>query len=461
MYLMIQNHGVAPVESFTLLGVSTTRDCGVEGTIGQFGSGTKHAINAFLRVGLDVFAYCGNTKLQFSTRIETIDDGLVKKDVQRVICRVNNRNIDLGWVLDFGAMDWNIEMGLREFVSNAIDRTIREEGDFLTAIKENRLYVLPTDTTRAKADHTRVFVEMNRDVRWFYGDLPRKFLHFSDNPELANTSLLEKDEVCSAKVYRCGVFVRDMKTQSRYDYNFKASELKIDESRNSDEYSTRAACALLVRNASASQLHRILKDAITHQDLFEQNFDAHYLLPSYITASDKQKENWTSAWRMVAGDAVACSCITLADLVRKKGYNAVCLQNSAHVSPYARFGIKTEVDVLAEGEKNGKEVLPPSVAAINSLNMVWQWLETHSMTNNQPKPPVFCFKDLMDAGQLTLGFCDTKGIHLEEAHASGLSKMLLQTTLEECAHWVTKATDNSRDFQDFLLRLLVEVLDLG
>ena len=45
MFLCIQNPGVAPVEGFTLLGVSTTRDCGVEGTIGQFGSGNKHAIN--------------------------------------------------------------------------------------------------------------------------------------------------------------------------------------------------------------------------------------------------------------------------------------------------------------------------------------------------------------------------------------------------------------------------------
>ena len=45
MFLRIQNPGVAPVEGFTLLGVSTTRDCGVEGAIGQFGSGNKHAIN--------------------------------------------------------------------------------------------------------------------------------------------------------------------------------------------------------------------------------------------------------------------------------------------------------------------------------------------------------------------------------------------------------------------------------
>ena len=52
MYLLVQNPGVAPVEGYTLLGVSTTRNCGVVGTIGQFGSGAKHAINTLLRAGL-------------------------------------------------------------------------------------------------------------------------------------------------------------------------------------------------------------------------------------------------------------------------------------------------------------------------------------------------------------------------------------------------------------------------
>jgi hypothetical protein len=68
MQLLIQNPGVSPIEGFLLLGVSMTRDCGVEGTIGQFGSGTKHAINVLLRAGLKVVVYCGKTRLEFLTR---------------------------------------------------------------------------------------------------------------------------------------------------------------------------------------------------------------------------------------------------------------------------------------------------------------------------------------------------------------------------------------------------------
>ena len=105
-YLMIQNPGVAPVEGYTLLGLSTTRDCGVDGTTGQFGSGAKHAINILLRAGLKLFVYCGKTRLEFTTREDEIGDGLTKKTIQRVVCKMggtSNKTLDMGWCLDFGA----------------------------------------------------------------------------------------------------------------------------------------------------------------------------------------------------------------------------------------------------------------------------------------------------------------------------------------------------------------------
>lgn len=123
-YLLIQNAGNAPVEGYTLLGMSTTRGCGMEGAIGQFGSGAKHAINVLLRAKLKFWIYCGKTRLDFYTKEETIDDGLTQKTVEKVMCRLggtSSRTIDCGWVLDFGAIDWNeTAMAIREFVSNAI-----------------------------------------------------------------------------------------------------------------------------------------------------------------------------------------------------------------------------------------------------------------------------------------------------------------------------------------------------
>jgi hypothetical protein len=39
----------------------------------------------------------------------------------------------------------------------------------------------------------------------------------------------------------------------------------------------------------------------------------------------------------------------------------------------------------------------------------------------------------------------------------GLSEALLHVTLEELSHHITQSTDNSRDFQDFLLTLAVKL----
>ena len=198
MFLCIQNPGVAPVEGFTLLGVSTTRDCGVAGTIGQFGSGAKHAINTLLRAGLKLLIYCGKTRLEFTTREDSVNDGLVTKPIKRVVCKLggtSSKTLDMGWCLDFGAIDWtDLSMALREFVANAIDRTVRERDDFVPALlnEDLRASIVEDGAVRARDGFTRVYVEVSDDVQRFYGELPRRFLHFSSRPQLVKESLLPK-----------------------------------------------------------------------------------------------------------------------------------------------------------------------------------------------------------------------------------------------------------------------------
>jgi hypothetical protein len=160
MFLLIENQGEAPVEAYTLLGYGSTRNCGVEGTIGQFGSGAQHAINVCLRHNLPVWVYCGNTRLEFALEKELIQDGTVDKDgepteteVQHVTYRKDSKQsfTRTGWVLDWGSFDWDdIGMALREFISNAIDRTLegydaREEEGFQIVIRHGSKMPKPTD----------------------------------------------------------------------------------------------------------------------------------------------------------------------------------------------------------------------------------------------------------------------------------------------------------------------------
>ena len=139
-YLKIENIGVCPPEGFTVLGVSFADTNDRQGVIGQFGSGNKHSIAVCLRNDISPLVFCSNLRLEFFTRPQQVSDGLASKDFGRVCVRFGGTDStgatrssteDLGFVLDYGKQDWNeIALALREFISNSIDRSIREHGDW-------------------------------------------------------------------------------------------------------------------------------------------------------------------------------------------------------------------------------------------------------------------------------------------------------------------------------------------
>jgi len=474
MYLLVQNLGVSCVEGFTLLGVSTTRNCGVAGTIGQFGSGAKHAINTLLRAGLKLLIYCGKTRLEFTTREDTVNDGLVTKPIKRVICKLggtSSKTFDMGWCLDFGAIDWtDLSMALREFVANAIDRTVREHGDFLPSLlnEDLRVAVVEDSGVRARDGYTRVFVEVNDDVQRFYGELPRRFLHFSSRPQLVKESLLPKADrnlsgKRSAMIYKEGVLVREIEEAeeaSVYDYNFHDGELKLDESRNSSEYEIKGAAARLFREATPQQLASVFKSLVAQEPSYEATFDSYYMAPSYSDPEPEQKEAWQRGWELAAGsNAVLCDAAFshTAEFVEKKGFQPKPTKAPSWVSAAARCGIKTAASVLDGHESNGKQILPATTAAIAAVDTVWSWLQQVNMTQGKLKPIAACFKECMQAGSETMGFYCDGTVYFKEDIATAINKYLLQTAVEEVAHYVTGATDMSRDFQNFLIQVIVEI----
>lgn len=474
--LMVQNPGESPVEGFMLLGVSTTRDCGVEGAIGQFGSGAKFAISVLLRANLSVVVYSGKTRMEFKTREDVVNDGLITKSVQRVYVQfggTSKKKVDLGWVLDFGAIDWTeLGMAVREFVSNAIDRTMREEsGQFEAAIREGRLAVrrVPETEFHAKAGYTRVFITANDEIDRYLMELPKRFLHFSEHPEDVRKQLLPKAQRNltagkeSAMIYREGVFVRELaeqKVDSLYDYNFKANSIAIDESRNSSEYAVRAGCAQVMRKASAGELVPVFRSLTNMEDTFEAALDSHYLCPSYETPEPEQKQNWQKAWKAVAGEAVMCEpTAQQAMLVLKKGKEAQTVQSSSWAQVAGRFGIATSSEVLTMSEISGREPCPITSAAKVAVEKTWGWIACLGMTNGREFPDIACYRDLTNAEADTMGYYENNTVFIREDIATGENKYLVKVALEECVHHVTGAGDSSRDIQSFLIDMIVEVAE--
>lgn len=452
-YLMIENVGVAPVESFTLLGASTAR--GNDDLIGQFGSGSKLSICMMLRMGIDFYVFCGKTRLQFVLEEKVIDCGRQKTTVQKVICQfggTSKKRIDLGWSADFGASDWTkIDMALREFISNAIDRTQIEQD----AGEDAHAKVTPTDKVRARAGHTRIFVELTEAVRKYYGDLPKYFLHFAhDDYREAGTLLPKAEEGTGARIYRSGVLVQEMPAsfgKSAFDYSLKGSQVKIDEARNMDVYSLRGALARVISTLPVEDLARVMKVVANDHECFEAKLDEFWM--GYDTA---ESGNWKAAGEIAFGEhhVITDGTVHKFDMATRKGFKAVVMPES-----WSTAGKKqgaTHIDhKLDSHESNGRTILPSTDAVNDVLRDVWNMLEGKLKTDGKECPTARCFTEIaMDGGVSCFGYYEDGCIYIRSDIATGYSEMLYKVVLEEVGHHVTGAVDGSRDIQNFFIELV-------
>jgi hypothetical protein len=119
----------------------------------------------------------------------------------------------------------------------------------------------------------------------------------------------------------------------------------------------------------------------------------------------------------------------------------------------------TSDQVLTQAEADGKESCPVTPAAVAAVKKAWGWISALGMTNDRPIPEVACFRELTNAECDRMGYYDKGTIFIREDIASGSNKYLTKTALEECAHHVTQAGDNSRDIQNFLIDMIVEVAE--
>ena len=510
-YLMIQNPGVAPPQAFTLLGASTSRGSDNAGTIGKFGTGNKHGVAVLLRNQLKPVVFAGNLKLEFSTRAEVVNNGNKDTTFNRVVVQYGGKDSegknkssteDLGFVLEHGSSDWlSVDLALREFVSNSIDRSI-EEGEFnfvrsylaskdedfrtyaqrkytseneevANALAEYRktatdyknvvIEVVNDGQVRAKAGHTRVFVPLVPEVLTFFNDLGKWFLHFSE-PELLNKTLLPKSnrnlgDKTTAVIYRRGVRVREFEssdTSSLFDYNLE--NLSLDESRQVDDWRVAVEAARAFSNADKESLARLWQSFLDGKKFWEHTFN--YGLDN---RTESQDQVWNDAFEDVAGEFAVLSTESGGAMAARKGYKVVHAPE-AFVNAAEKRGLRTPAKVLSDDDKAGRTILDATPDAIAAVEFAWDLCQKHGVTNGKLKPAVKTFRKIMDAGSQTLGFYKDNTVFINQDIAAGgsltlgwhgLTQQLLATALEEVAHHVTGATDNSRDFQDFLLNLVI------
>jgi len=460
-----------------VLGVSLADTSTHEGVIGTFGSGSKHGVAVLLRNDLAPIVFAGTLKMEFSTRPQTVSDNQASKEFGRVVVKFGgtdpmtgaNRSSteDLGFVLDYGKHDWQeVDLALREFVSNAIDRSIREKGDW-SGVK---VEIVDDSQVRAKRDHTRVFVPMNAEVLDFFNNLGKWFLHFSEPESLSKAILPKKNRNLgdrkAAVIYRRGVRVREFESsdqESLFDYNL--NDLTIDESRKASDWDVRHHCGKALGNADKTIL-AMLFDRLLNSDkgVWEFGFDTYSLQPTHRDSAEdevRKRKNWQEAFALIAGEDAVLSGDATADQLERKGFKPVkAPDNLIHAAE--QYGVQTPAKVLSADELSGRMVTDATPDAQAAVDLVWDLLEEVGLTQDKQKPPVKCFSSILNGGVMLNGFYRDGQVFINRDLCGGgehqaMSHRLVHVALEETVHFVTGATDNSRDFQNFLLDLAVKL----
>ena len=445
-FLKIENVGVCPVEGFILLGATSKRlaDNDSPYTVGQFGSGNKHAVNLLLRAKLFPIVFCGNHKLEFTTKPGKMKALEGDTNYNRVVVKHGGMDEsgasvtyteELSQTDEYGILDWNcLGMAFREFVSNAIDAAIavnkQTNGNTKLPWDGVKIELVPEEKVRAKKGHTRVYVPAdNEEVIRFFANLGKWFLHFSE-PDSILTAILPKktrnlDPNChTAVIYRRGVRVREIDqyaSESLFDYNL--NDLRVDESRNVDDYQCRNAATKAMAKASPEILAAWMKSFRADISYWEHQFGGYELKPQWGESEEEiatRKANWNKALEIVGDSVVLAAKDGPVDTLEQKGYDPLEVPETV-VRAAEEYGCATPAKVLSADELDGRESFEPTPDALAALDWVWENVTVAGMNDGKAKPELRCFRKVMNGGVVVHGFLRDGVVYINEDLAVGTS----------------------------------------
>lgn len=213
-YVTITTPTNTTVEELFTLGVSTSR--GTE-NIGQFGSGVVMSVLTWLRqYGKSPEFRVNGERVTFRTETRQKSDGnfydavLMTRKPDGGRAKTSEMSISL----EYGTSDWtDVGMSMREWISNALD-----QGAELTNC-------IRTTSKPTADDGVSVCIPMTPEVKSYLENLGSYFLHGKADQH-SKTLPKSGDKM---RVYRRGVFIREMNDDSLFDYNL---DFDITENRN-------------------------------------------------------------------------------------------------------------------------------------------------------------------------------------------------------------------------------------
>lgn len=438
------------VELMRTLGASSSRDN--EARIGQFGSGFPYSLALLARndllhtfkicLGKDVYTFYLEEHKSKTSRND--DFNIFEICMKKQNGGTWNLNIDVR----FGAIDWrDVTMAAREFVSNAYDGTDNPRNVNIEYVESNQC--------RAKEGAIRVYIEATDELRNYIDNINNYFL-------MGRSDYRESDKIIrnpshdDCRIYRRGVLVGTFGEHSLYNYNFK--DISLNESR----LITRSDACDLIAQAITIAPQSVKELFLIHmqnndKDYWDiNNVDMYYLDPKnhYMNKDETEKHcnSWKNAYLNVFGPRIATDNPIFISAIQAMGYDHIMFSEE-HMQFLRSVGIRTDKDVLTKNQLENRDIFDPTKDMEKALSKVWKAIDRAGMTQGKDIPILKCFYENMKEGAQRLGFYDDGTVYINKDISVGLSDMLMQTTIEECAHYITGFKDMTRDFQDWAFRL--------
>lgn len=413
-------------DMFTL-GVSTAR--GNAEKIGQFGSGSLMATLLWIRLyGVSPIFMINGRRVEFICKPERTTTG---GTFRRIYMLEDGESTPMSVALEYGEVDWRShDMSLREYISNAID-----QGTDITESMELAQEIV------GRPDSVEVYIPINPDVTKYWHNIDKYFLHFNNKQTI---SIIDKSEMSHCRVYRRGVFIRELGCMSLFDYNL---DFDINESRNgssdSMEREIYRVCGGYNPKAQPTDEHRekILRYAIANNSgnhpTIETNTASRYSIHPKLWKETFEKVAGGKKFSIINGDNNIC--------VDSSWYNDI-----KEICPH----LDGLFDLSPAKRSNNLIPVKPDAKTVKRVECLWEKLKALGMTNDKQMPKVELFKTKNGQQPYALGLYSggTISIWADQVASN-------QTILEELLHHASDCEDHSSAFQEFIIRTLTEAME--
>jgi hypothetical protein len=408
-YVKIASRSKTNITDMFTLGVSTSR-----GTdkIGQFGSGSLMGTLVWMRkYGKSPTFMINGQKVVFKIQQVPKGDGVPFNQV--LICYDGKRH-PLSVALEYGELDWkDATMGIREWISNAIDAG-QPVNEIITIV----------DRIEATDDEVAVFLPYTDEAKEYADNIGKYFLHYSGRH---NEQFLTKDSVSKCRIYRRGVFMRELDLNSIWDYNL---DFEINECRT---------------GSSDTMIYRCISRLYAYGD--EEQFEA--LIPYVLSRADVLEVTeqtdlymyWTEkeVWKKKIGELAVCAdtfMIANCTPVLGRWFKRI-KQNVPELC-----GLKN----MTEAELNGYTIRESTTDEVRVFNDLCNLIESVGLSRGKARPSLHIFETPDDKMPTFGGLCDyARSQVLCWGKVTDYSRVIVH----ELCHHYSEGDDYSYEFEKF------------